>query len=251
MPRQMKQQYENYTAEDHEVWSLLFNRQLHNLQGKVKQDYLDCIEALYPAFRSDVVPSFNEVDSILRRTTHWEIQVVPGLIPVEEFFALLAQKKWCSSTWLRTKSQLEYIEEPDMFHDVFGHLPLLMNKTYASFMQRFGELGVKFRHDQQVLTALQRLYWYTIEFGLSDHNGTTEIYGAGIISSSGETYHVYNDPIEIRPFVLKEVINLPFENDVIQNTYFQINDFEQLYDSLDELENRIMEGLTVTAGIVR
>ena len=138
-----------------------------------------------------------------------------------------------------------------MFHDVFGHLPLLLNSTYASFMQRFGELGVKHLNDKQVLTALQRLYWYTIEFGLSMREGKTEIYGAGIISSSGETHHVYNDPIEVKPFDVIEVINLPFENDVIQNTYFQIQRFEELYQSLDILERRIETGLKVTPGIVR
>lgn len=248
---EMKQQYDNYTAEDHEVWSILFERQMLNLENKVKQDYLDCVQGLYPAFNPQTVPSFEEIDQILMGATQWEIQVVPGLIPVEDFFALLADRKWCSSTWLRKKSQLDYIEEPDMFHDVFGHLPLLMNSTYASFMQRFGELGVKHLNDKQVLTALQRLYWYTIEFGLSKREGKTEIYGAGIISSSGETHHVYNDPIEVKPFDVIEVINLPFENDVIQNTYVQIQRFEDLYQSLDILERRIETGLKVTPGIVR
>jgi len=246
----MNQNYNKYTTEDHEVWSTLFIRQISNLEGVVAQTYLDSINELHPAFRSDAVPNFNEVDELLLAKTGWRIEVVPGLIAVEKFFALLANKKWCSSTWLRTKAQLDYIEEPDMFHDAFGHLPLTMDPTYAAFMERFGQLGVKHGNSASVLTALQRLYWFTIEFGLIHQGTETQVYGAGIISSSGETSHILNDKIEIRKFDLDEVIHTPFENDVIQNVYFEIGDFNVLYNSLDLLEERIHSGLDVKAAIV-
>ncbi len=247
----MTQNYGAYTREDHEVWSTLFTRQLSNLDGIVARAYLHSIDELYPAFRNDAVPDFNEVNKVLLAKNGWTIEVVPGLIPVERFFELLANKHWCSSTWLRTKAQLDYIEEPDMFHDAFGHLPLIMDTTYAAFMERFGQLGVKHGDNPSALTALQRLYWFTIEFGLIRKDNETNIYGAGIISSSGETAHILNDAIEIKSFDLDQVIHTHFENDVIQNLYFQIDDFEQLYQSLDTLEQRIDEGLDVQASIVR
>lgn len=227
----MIQQYEKYTSEDHEVWKLLFERQKENLKDKACTEYLDCLEELKDVMNDSRVPNFKEVDDKLLNKTGWSIQVVPGLIPVNEFFDLLSDKIFCSSTWLRKKSQLDYLEEPDMFHDTFGHIPLLMNEVYSEFIHRFGMLGLKYISDPEKLVKLQRIYWFTIEFGLSKQKNS--IYGAGIISSFGETNHIWNDGVKVIPYDIEQIMEQHFITSEIQPFYFAIDDFNQLYNSLD------------------
>jgi phenylalanine-4-hydroxylase len=162
--------------------------------------------------------------------------VVPGLIPVDQFFKLLSEKKFCSSTWLRKMSQLDYLEEPDMFHDIFGHIPLLMNPEYSNFVQQFGELGVRYGHNKMVEKQLQRLYWFTIEFGLIKQKSDTRIYGAGILSSSGESNHIFNDDITVSPYNVEKILENDFITSEIQTQYYEISSLEQLYQSVGELE---------------
>lgn len=247
----MVQEYKNYTEEDFEVWKILFDRQIPNLQDKASEDYLVAINTLSKTLNGEAIPNFDKLNEALATSNGWSIEVVKGLIPVREFFSLLSDKKFCSSTWLRKKSQLDYLEEPDMFHDIFGHTPLLVNKTYALFMHEFGQIGKEYIDDEVVLTALQRLYWFTIEFGLmKNSNSETKIYGAGILSSFGESNHVYNPAIEIKPFVLEEVISTKFVTSEIQKLYYQIEDFDQLYSSLKELRGLIDKGLDIAPEIV-
>ena len=246
----MKQEYNKYTAEDQEVWKILFDRQEENLSDKTGKEYHDCCFELKDSLNSLAILKFSDIDLKLSKND-WSISVVPGLIPVEDFFTLLSKRQFCSSTWLRKRHQLDYLEEPDMFHDIFGHIPLIMNPVYASFMERFGKIGVDNINDKIVLTALQRLYWFTIEFGLIKGEKKSNIYGAGIISSFGETNHIYNDDIEIKKFDIIEVINTPFINSEIQNLYFEINSFEEMYESLSVLEKMIENGLDITPAIVR
>ncbi|WP_306643784.1 phenylalanine 4-monooxygenase [Sanyastnella coralliicola] len=247
----MKQQYNKYTPEDQEVWNILFERQIKNLQGKCDVNYLRCLESFAPVLNAEHIPDFEKVNEFMSSRNGWEIHVVPGLIPVEEFFSLLAEKKWCSSTWLRTKAQLDYLEEPDMFHDIFGHLPLLLDDVFASFMERFGKIGANHLNEPIVLTALQRLYWFTVEFGLSAVEGQEQIYGAGIISSFGETNHVFENQIMKHPFDLEQVINHAFVNNEIQMEYYVIQEFSDLYNAVERLEALISEGLDITPAIVR
>lgn len=247
----MKQRYEEYTAEDHAIWKILFDRQVENLKGKACGEYLASLEELYPEMQAGFVPDFGPLQKRLEEKTGWQIEVVKGLIPVEEFFQLLSEKKWCSSTWLRSREQLDYLEEPDMFHDSYGHMPLLMNPTYAAFMHRFGQLGIQHLGDRAVLTALQRLYWFTVEFGLMKGEDETLIYGAGILSSFGETNHIYDDPIEIVPYDIDRVIRNHFVNSEIQMKYYEIGGFEDLYQSLDRMEEILKEGINIEPDIVR
>ena len=162
----MKQIFENYTNEDHEVWKILFERQKENLNDKACSEYLVALEEMKEVLHPNSIPRFTDLNSWFAQRTGWEIHCVPGLIPVDEFFELLAQKKFCSSTWLRLKSQLDYLEEPDMFHDIFGHVPLLSLPMYSKFMHEFGKLGVAHKDNPEIQIYLQRLYWFTIEFGL-------------------------------------------------------------------------------------
>lgn len=232
----MKQHYDQYTSENHEIWGLLFARQLENLQDKASQDYLDCIEKLKGVHHDNAIPNFRELDSELWASTGWTIEVVKGLIPVAEFFELLSRRRFCSSTWIRRRDQLDYLEEPDMFHDIFGHIPLLINPTYADFMQKFGEIGLKYANDPEAVTKLERLYWFTIEFGLLLEQDQTKIYGAGILSSFGESKQIFDSDITVMPFDIKEILNKDFRKDVMQTEYYAIESFDQLFHSLEEAE---------------
>jgi len=179
----MVQNYHGYSDKDHEVWKLLFDRQVGLLPDKACTSYLESLAAMSSVLNGQSIPNFAEMNVLLKKTTGFEVVVVPGLIDVVAFFELLAQRKFPSSIWLRELSQLDYLAEPDMFHDIFGHIPLLMNEEYARFMQKFGEVGIAFAKDEQLTKQLQRLYWFTVEFGMIQESAGPRIYGAGIMSS--------------------------------------------------------------------
>lgn len=233
----MKQHYDDYTAEDHEIWGILFERQHKNLQGYSCSEYLECLDELDDVLTPEKVVDFRELDEALSSRTGWTIEVVEGLIPVEQFFKLLARKKFSASTWLRSREQLDYLEEPDMFHDIFGHTPILINESFSRFAQKFGELGVRFIDHPTIVKQLQRIYWFTIEFGvMKDPQLGHKVYGAGIISSYGETNHVMEDEIDVRDYNIHDVIKTEFRTDVIQSLYYKIDHFDQLFESLVEIE---------------
>lgn len=233
--KKMKQRYEKYTQEDLKIWNLLFKRQEENLQNKASQTYLDALAQMKPVLNANEIPNFKKINAWFENETGWQIECVPGLIPVEDFFELLSQKKFCSSTWLRTMENLDYLEEPDMFHDVFGHIPLLCNPIFSDFMEAFGKLGVAIKNDSQKVLQLQRLYWFTIEFGLIKEK-STQIYGAGIASSFGETNLSLGETVEVVPFDLKTILNQPFETDHVQNLYFSIDSYDQLFEAITHLQ---------------
>lgn len=230
----MKQNWNNYTPEDHEVWNLLFDRQVKNLQDKAWSSYLACIPAA--GIHGKLVPDFSIIENELEKSTSWKIEVVKGIIPVGEFFQLLSKKRFCSSTWLRGRHQLDYLEEPDMFHDTFGHIPLLADKKYAAFIEQFAEIGLKFCHHKEALLLLERMYWFTIEFGLMQENSQLKIYGAGILSSFGESLHVYSTHVELRKFSVEDVFLQPFHNNEVQHIYFVVENMDELWNCLPEME---------------
>lgn len=236
----MKQHYDTYTTEDLEVWKILFERQVENLKTKADEKYFHCLNQLKDVLNPTKIPNFEELNIALEQKTGWTIEVVPGMIPVDQFFDLLAQKKFCSSTWLRKMSQLDYLEEPDMFHDIFGHIPLLMDSDYANFVEEFGKLGQLCKHDEKKLVALQKLYWYTIEFGLIKNDDAHKIYGAGIISSFGESKHIYKKGVSIIDFDINWIIDHEFINSEIQTVYVEIPSYKFLYDSLKQLKNKLL-----------
>lgn len=225
----MKQQFELYTEEDRNVWSLLFERQVTNLQDKACGAYLKALEQLSPVLNAAELPHFDKMNAWLRTHTGREIYCVPGLIEVDAFFELLAQQKFPSSTWLRSLDKLDYLEEPDMFHDIFGHIPLLCQPNYARFMHDFGKIGVQYASSPVILSQLQRLYWFTIEFGLLRENDGLKILGAGILSSFYESMSsISNKEIVRKPFELKEVLATGFCTSEIQQQYFVLDSMEQL-----------------------
>lgn len=241
----MTQDYSKYTDEDRKVWKTLFERQQENLPGKAHPEYLNCLDQLSDVLNPDEIVNFDKLNEYLMAQNGWSVVVVPGLIPVDDFFKLLSEKKFCSSTWLRKMDQLDYLEEPDMFHDIFGHIPLLMNSDYARFVEEFGKLGVEYGHNKIVEKQLQRLYWFTVEFGLIKQNENTQIYGAGIISSAGETNHIFEDNIEVLPYVVNRVLDNDFITSEIQTRYYEIESFEELFNSIGELEISLKEEVNV------
>jgi phenylalanine-4-hydroxylase len=233
------QDYAAYNATDYAVWKKLASRQISALHKVACREYLDCLDALHPVISPEAPPEFDALNQALLAAHGWSIEVVPGFLPVDEFFGLLSRRRFCSSTWLRTMKQLDYLEEPDMFHDIFGHIPLYLNKDYATFAERLGALGVKYAQDEEKVVQLQRLYWFTIEFGVLRRNDEVKVYGAGICSSYSETNHVFDDPnVEVVPFVLEEVLAQDFIITEVQMKYFAITDFSELWAVVDELEAR-------------
>ena len=233
--RPTKQIYKNYTREDYKVWKILFNKRLENLQGKVAEEFLVALKDLN--FKAEKIPNFVEINDILRNTTGWSIKTVPNISPPEEFFSFLSMKKFTATCWLRSIDQIDYLEEPDMFHDVFAHVPLLSNKDYTNFFKEMGEIAESVIEEPKKLEKLQRLYWFTIEFGLIKKNNDFKIYGAGIISSDEESKNVFSKKSRKLEFDVKKVMNQPFRIDVVQDTYYYINSFEQLTSSIAEIRD--------------
>lgn len=222
------QHWAEYTAEQHALYARLYRRQVNQVRGRACDEFL---HALGQLGAEDRIPRFEQVSDRLRRATQWEIVAVPGLIPEAAFFALLARRRFPVTVWLRRPDEFDYIVEPDVFHDLFGHVPLLFNPVFADYMQAFGAGGLK----AQGLNALQylaRLYWYTVEFGLIATPHGLRVYGAGILSSAGETAYALTDHKPQRiGFDLLRVLRTPYRIDDFQDAYFVIDSFAQLFDA--------------------
>jgi phenylalanine-4-hydroxylase len=220
-----------YGAVDHAVWKQLYKRQTALLKGRVCDEFLAGVAQLnLPAER---VPSFDAINAQLTPATGWQIVAVPGLVPDRVFFEHLANRRFPVTWWMRRPDQLDYLQEPDCFHDLFGHVPLLINPVFADYMHAYGRAALA-ASDAGALPLLARLYWYTVEFGLirdaASPNGV-KIYGAGIVSSKGETlYSQQSDAPNRIGFDLERVMQTRYRIDTFQKTYFVIDDFAQLFD---------------------
>lgn len=237
----MQQLYNNYTKEDFEVWKILFERQEPQLKKYAANEYLEGLTKIN--FTADKIPSIEETNRLLNSITGWQLIVVPGIIKEPDFFNLLSQKKFPATTWLRKKEQLDYLPEPDMFHDVFGHVPVLTNYHFTEFFQAIGNLGVQYLQHENIVAMLGRLYWFTVEFGLIRTREELKIYGAGIISSYGETQFSLSDKPKYINYDTELIMNTSYENDHIQDTYFVINSFEQLYHSINTIKEVINKNI--------
>lgn len=238
----MKQQYENYTNEHHQVWSIMFGRQAETLTGRATNTFLEGISL--SGFEQYKIPRFTEVNARLEKLTGWQIYEVPGIVADDRFFELLAQRKFPATTWIRKMSELEYIEEPDMFHDVYGHIPLLVDQHYCDFLQGLSEIALKHIDNAWAVELMSRLYWFTIEFGLIREDDTLRIYGAGLLSSIGETVFSLESDVPGRfEYSIDRIFDSPYIKEKFQERYFIIESYEQLYASLplieEKLENRL------------
>ena len=222
-----EQDWAGYGADEHAIWRLLFERQQRLLVGRACPEYLDGLQGLGVA--AGGIPDFRRLSDILDRATGWRIAAVPGLVPDDVFFALLARRRFPSTCFIRRRDQLDYLQEPDVFHDIYGHVPMLMNPVFADYMQAYGEGGLKALRLGH-LQHLARLYWYTVEFGLIATAEGLRIYGSGILSSAGESVYCLDDPVPHRlHFDLRRVMRTQYHIDRYQQTYFVINDFAELF----------------------
>jgi phenylalanine-4-hydroxylase len=225
----VEQQWDDYSADEHDIWRTLFTRQMALADAHAAPEVLAGLKLL--GATADSIPRFASVNRTLAAITGWRVVAVPGLIPEEHFFAHLANRSFPVSVWMRERSELDYLAEPDLFHDFFGHVPLLTNPVFARFMQAYGTAGPKATAHQAV-GMLARLYWYTVEFGLIRAPGGLKAYGAGILSSRGETVYSVESPVPHRVgFDLERVMRTQYLIDDFQRIYFVLDDFEQLFSS--------------------
>ena len=230
----MKQEYDHYAQEDHQVWSLLYRRQVSNLSDKASRPFLEGLQRV--GFKPYCIPRFEETNTRLEALTGWQLQPVPGIVPDLEFFEMLNQRRFPATTWIRSLQQLDYLEEPDMFHDLFGHVPLLSDEDYTRFLQQLGQLALTFRDDTWRIHLLSRIYWFTVEFGLIRESGAIRIYGAGLLSSVGETQYALSKTPQQRGYMLEDVLRTAYRKDDFQPLYYVVENFEELYGSLSSLD---------------
>ncbi len=222
------QGWKNYTPTEHAVWKTLFERQTKLLSGRACDAFIDGMNNL--PIGADRIPDFVELSEVLMQRTGWQVVAVPGLVPDEVFFEHLANRRFPSGNFIRKAHQLDYLEEPDVFHDVFGHVPMLMNPAIADYIQAYGEGGLRARK-LGVLDKLARVYWYTVEFGLIRQPDGLRIYGAGIASSRTESVFALEDASPNRiGFDLERVMRTNYRIDDFQESYFVIDSLTQLLD---------------------
>ncbi|MGD8117957.1 phenylalanine 4-monooxygenase [Vibrio sp. Hep-1b-8] len=215
-----------WSSEEDQVWSDLVSRQLHLVKQRACKEYLAGLELL--DLPLDRAPQIVDINRVLKQATGWQVEPVPALINFDRFFALLADKKFPVATFLRSREEFDYLQEPDFFHEIFGHCAMLTNPEFAEFTNMYGKLGRDASDKQRVYLA--RLYWFTIEFGLVKEGSEQKIYGGGILSSPGETLYALDDPLAKRvEFDLHTVLRTPYRIDIMQPEYFVLDDIDQLY----------------------
>ncbi len=235
--KDMKQVYENYTSEDQQVWEILYDRQIKNLPPAATEAYLEGLKKVN--FTREEIPNFEKTNAILKSLTGWELVAVEGIVDDRLFFELMSDKKFPATTWLRKMSELDYLEEPDMFHDVFAHVPLLANQAFVDFLQALSQIGHELSDDPHAIDLLSRIYWFTVEFGLIRESAGLRIYGAGILSSAGETaFSLSKEPLHFE-FNVEQILNTPYRKDKFQDRYFIIDSYQQLYESIDEVKESL------------
>ena len=245
LPTFVAQDYARYDAEQHDVWRTLYRRRMPALRETASEVFLRGIDRI--GLDAARVPDLAEVNARLAASTGWAAVGVRGFIPAREFFHCLAQRRFPTTLIVRPRTQLDYLPEPDIFHDVFGHVPLHSDPVFADFLQRFGRLASAARTDDAT-TAMARLFWFTVEFGLIRERGAIRIYGSGLISSHEDAANALGAGCERRPFDLQAVLAQPFEIDRVQDVLFVIDSFDQLFDAVDHLERHPIPGLEGDTG---
>ena len=220
------QDWAAYTPQEHALWDKLFARQAQMLPDRAVAEFMNGLDVL--RMTRPGIPDFDELSERLMKLTGWQVVAVPGLVPDRLFFDHLANRRFVAGRFLRTPDQIDYLSEPDIFHDVFGHVPLLANPAFADYMQAYGQGGLR-ADGLGAIDRLARLYWYTVEFGLVRQGDDLKLYGAGIVSSHGESIYALDDPSPNRlGFDLKRLMRTRYRIDDYQQSYFVIDSFEDL-----------------------
>ncbi|HEX7051956.1 MAG TPA: phenylalanine 4-monooxygenase [Longimicrobiales bacterium] len=231
----IEQDWRAYTRENHEVWRMLYDRRMRDLERTGSRIFLEGARII--GLRRDAVPDLDEVNERLEPLTGWAAVPVSGFIPARRFFECLARRRFPTTITVRPRDQLEYLPEPDIFHDVFGHVPLHAHPVFADFLQRFGELASSLS-DEADVTRMARLFWFTVEFGLIREEGEIRVYGSGLISSAGDAANALSPRCYRRPFSLDAVLDQPFDIDRFQDALFVIDSFDQLFEAVEEARRR-------------
>ena len=228
----IEEKWDDFTPQDHSMWQFLFDRQLGIFEGRVAREHIESLSRL--GISRHRIPKFSEINAILKEHTGWSVAPVECIVPDETFFTLLKNRIFPSTCFIRTPAQQDYLQEPDIFHDIFGHLPLLVLPAFADYMEAFAGLALNACH-QGYLDYATRLYWFTIEFGLikpvySDNQRPLRTYGAGIVSSFTETVYCVESPNPVRlPFSLERVMRTDYRIDDLQKNYFVIESYDELF----------------------
>lgn len=222
-----EQGYIAYTDEENETWSTLIERQLPRLEGQVCREYIDALGLM--DFPRDRIPQLPDVSRVLQEHTGWSVAPVPALIDFTSFFALLANRQFPAATFIRSAHDLDYLEEPDIFHEIFGHTPLLTDYRFAAFSEAYGKAGLA--ADKRDHAMLARLFWFTVEFGLIETPEGLRSYGAGVVSSPGELdYALHSDLPQRRPFDALDALRTPYRIDIFQTVYYTLDSFDTLFE---------------------
>ena len=236
-PYLIEQKYQDYTPEQHAVWAELVRRRRPQINEHACREYLEGYEII--GLRDDRLPNLCAITDRIRPRTGWSATPVSGFLPGEAFFEMLAARMFPTTTWLRGRDSLEYIPEPDIFHDVFGHVPMHAHRVFADFLQHYGAICARVK-DADILERLGRLFWYTVEFGLIRQDGKIKVYGSGVISSHKECTNVIESGCEVRNFDLDEVLATPVKVDELQKKLFAIESFDQIYEAVQRAERQLV-----------
>jgi phenylalanine-4-hydroxylase len=231
------QDYAAYSTEQHGVWAELVRRRMPQLEKHAAQEYLDGFEALCLPF--DRLPNLAAVSAKLERRTGWNATPVSGFMPAAAFFEMLAARRFPTTTWLRSRDSLEYTPEPDIFHDVFGHVPMHAHPVFADFLEHYGKVCAALIDKPEALERLGRLFWFTVEFGLIRQNGKIKVYGSGLISSHGECTRVLAGGCEVRDFDLNRVLETTVDTGDMQPVLYAVESFDQIYEAAVAAESRV------------
>ncbi len=238
-PYLIQQDWRAYSPGQHQVWSELVGRCMPELEKHACREYLDGFSQI--GLREDTIPDLAEVNQRLNPRTGWNATPVSGFLPADAFFEMLAARKFPTTTWLRNADSLEYTPEPDIFHDVFGHVPMHAHPIFADFLQHYGRVCASL-DDKDALERMGRLFWFTVEFGVIRQNGQIKLYGSGLMSSHGEAQNVIQGGAEIRDFDLDQVMNQEFLVSEMQKVLYAVESFDQIYEAAYEAESRLNVG---------
>lgn len=235
-PFLIQQDWNAYTPEQHAIWRELVERRLPQLEQHASEVYLDGFRQI--GLKPNALPDLAAVSARLQPRTGWNSTPVSGFLPADAFFEMLAARMFPTTTWIRSRDSMEYTPEPDIFHDVFGHVPMHAHPIFGDFLQHYGQVcaGLK---DQEALERMGRLFWFTVEFGVIREKGEIKVYGSGLISSHGECTHVVNGGPEIREFNLDRVLDTVVDVSKMQPVLYAIESYEQIYVATKEAESRL------------
>lgn len=233
-PYLIEQDWQAYTPEQHAIWHDLVSRRMPQLEEYACAEYLDGFQKI--GLQVDSIPNFVAINHRLGQLTGWAATPVSGYLPAAAFFEMIAVRRFPTTTWLRSRESMEYTPEPDIFHDVFGHVPMHAHPVFADFLAHYGQICLRVLDQPQALERMGRLFWFTVEFGVIRQRGQIRLYGSGLISSHGESTYVIDGGPEIRDWNLTEVLDQPFDISKMQPILYAVESFDQIYAAVREAE---------------